>query len=621
MESVWQRLRSRKIVEWVIGYLAGGFGLLQLADVLEGAFSWPVTVLRVLTVVVAFGFFAVLILAWYHGEKGHQRIQGTELGLLTVVLLGTIATSWFVAASTPAEDLAEDAPPSTAPATETGSSGQLALFDPATAQQSVAVLPFVNMTPDEENDYITDGITEDIISEIGRIEGLRVISRTSTQRYRDTEKSIPEIGAELGVGTILEGSVRVQGDQVRIVAQLIDVATDSHIWTETYDRSLSDMFAVQTEVAQEIATALNAELSPTMLASDEPPEINPEAWRQYIRGRTLSRSASPQERLAAEVHLDSALAMVPDFAPALAALADLRTPVSLDMQTEDVGAPAEKSVQAAERAVALNPGLADAQSSLAMMRALRSRDLTGAEEAARRAIETNPNSVPARLRYAHILFASGRREEAMGQAAAAAALDPLSAEVHTEVAEFALSAGQPELAERHLTRAMELDSSAADPHVVMASIHRWEGRTEEAIAELQKAAEMDPGDPVAVAQLAGALASAGRGDEAELMIVRLEEEAKEGRPVQALIAPIYMSLGKVDMAVDWIRQADEAGRRALYMMPPGERRAFDAMLEDPRVSSMLDSLGIRIEIRPDSSRRGARPPAPPGGRSGSRPGR
>jgi TolB-like protein/Tfp pilus assembly protein PilF len=591
--------------------------------VLEGAFSWPAYVLRVLSVVVAFGFLAVLVLAWYHGEKGHQRMQGTELALLAVIALGTVGTSWYVAQTTPLPT----GPISTAapPAAETGDA-QLALFDPATAHQSVAVLPFVNMTPDAQNDYITDGITEDIISEIGKIEDLRVISRTSVQRYRDTEKSIPEIGAELGVGVILEGSVRVQGDQVRIVAQLIDVATDSHIWTATYDRTFSDMFAVQTEVAQEIAQALGARLSPTVLASNEMPEVDPEAWQQYMRGRTLANSSSEVERRQAEVFLDSAIAIAPDFAPAHAALANLRTPITLDMEAADamagVAAEADEAVRAAEQAVQLNPNLADAQSSLAMMRALRGRDMAGAEEAARQAIRTNPNSVNARLRYAQILFATARPDEAMEQAGAAAALDPMSADVHTHVAEFALSAGHMAEAKAHIEKAMSLDTADAQTHVVMASIHRREGRQDEAIRELEKAAAMEPGDMVATAQLAGALASAGRVDEAMSLIVKLEQEAENGRPVQALIAPIYMSLGQVEEAVDMVRQANEEGRRSFFMMPPGARRAFDALIENPIVAQKLDSLGIRIQLRRDSTRRGPdRPPAPPGGRSGSRPGR
>jgi TolB-like protein/tetratricopeptide (TPR) repeat protein len=618
MESVWQRLRSRKIVEWVVGYLAGAFGLLQIADVLEGAFSWPASLLRVLSVVMAFGFVAVVVLAWYHGEKGHQRVQGTELALLAGIVLATLGTSWYVAARTPAPDGLTS---SGAPAAE-GSEAALALFDPATARQSVAVLPFVNMTPDAENDYITDGITEDIISEVGKIEDLRVISRTSVQRYRNTELSIGAIGAELGVGAILEGSVRVRGDQVRIVAQLIDVATDSHIWTATYDRTFSDVFAVQTEVAREIAGALGGRLSPAVLASNDVPEVDPEAWRQYMRGRTMSNSSSDEDRRLAEAHLDSAISIAPDFAPALAALANLRTPVTLDLDTEEINASADAAVRVAERAVQLNPNLSDAHSSLAMMRALRGQDPAGAESAARQAIEANPNSVPARLRYAQILFATGRRDDAMEQARAAAALDPLSSQVHTQVAEFALSAGQVDVAKAHLGRAMDLDSLAADPHVVMASIHRREGRTDDALNELETASSMDPTDPVTTAQLASALVGAGRMDEARTMIVRLESEAKAGRPVQALIAPIYMSMGEIETAVEWVRQASEAGRRTLFMMPPRERRAFDAMLEDPRLVRRLDSLGIRIELRRDSTRAGGRrPPAPPGGRSGTPQGR
>jgi len=616
MVSVWERLRSRKIVEWVVGYLAGAFGLLQIADVLEGAFSWPAVALRVLTVVIAFGFFAVLVIAWYHGEKGHQRMQFMETVLLAGLMLGTVATSWYVARTTPPAAGSVVAPP----ARETGD-GRVALLDPATARQSVAVLPFTNMTPDQDNDYITDGITEDIISEIGKIEGLRVISRTSVQHYRNTEKTIPEIGQELGVGVILEGSVRVQGDQVRIVAQLIDVATDSHIWTATYDRGFSDMFAVQTEVAQQIAGALDARLAPASLASNTNPEIDPEAWRQYMRGRTLSNSSKSEDRRLAEVHLDSAITLAPDFAPALAALANLKTPVTIDEETGMPTASADdETIRTAERAVALDPNLADAQSSLAMVRAIRTRNLDDAEASAREAIKANPNSVRARLRYAQILFADGRREEAAREAAAAASLDPLSSQVHTHVAEYALSAGQTKQAEAHLKVAMQLDSSDADAHVTMASLFRTQGRIDDEVRELERASSMDPDDAVIQAQLATAFATAGRVEEAQAIADRLEKLVKQGRPLQALIAPVYMSMGDVDVAVDWIRQANDAGRRSLFIMPPRQRRAFDQMLEDPRIAGRLDSLGIHVTARTAAHRAPGEVPRPPdapvGGRSG-----
>jgi len=619
MESVWQRLRSRKIVEWVIAYLAGGFGLLQLADVLEGAFSWPTTVIRVLTVIVAFGFLAILIVAWYHGEKGHQRVQGTEVALLTAVFAATVAVSWYVASTTPATSVG----PAAAEATPASGETQLALFDPALAASSVAVLPFANMTPDQQNDYLTEGITEDIIAELGKVAGLRVISRTSVMRYRNTDKSVPEIGAELGVGAVLEGSVQVQGDRVRITAQLIDVATDSHLWAEQFDRDLKDILAVQSEVAQAIAKALNAQLAPpAVVAAEELPSTDPEAYRQFQLGRSLASSGSDDDRLQAAVHFDSAIALDPGFAPAYAALASLQTPVA-------AGAPfAPKPVRdeqrllvAAEKAVELNPASADAQSALAMMRAVRTRDLEGAEKAARQAIEANPNSVRARLTYAQILYSAGREQEAMEQARAAASLDPMSAEVQAQMADFALAADHDRDAETHLRKAIQLDSTAAMPHLTLASIYKEQGRMDEAITELETAASLAPDDPIVLAQFGSMLATAGREIDVAPIITRLETQAAAGIPTQSFVAQIHMSLGQIDSAVTWLKQGVTSdGRHNLVLMTPRGRRSIEQLRSDPRLAQLLDSLGIRLNVRgemPDSLRR-VRPPSPPDSRSGSR---
>lgn len=619
MDSLWQQLRSRKIVEWVIAYLAGGFGLLQLADVLEGPFSWPSTVIRVLTVIVAFGFFAVLIIAWFHGEKGHQRVHGTEVALLAAVFAATVAVSWYVASTTPGPEASPVASP---PASGAGDS-QLALFDPALAAQSVAVLPFVNITPDQENDYLTEGMTEDIIAELGKIPGLRVISRTSVMRYRDTDKSIPEIGAELSVGAVLEGSVRVVGDQVRITAQLIDVSTDSHVWSDQFDRDLEDILAVQSEVAQSIAKALNAQLAaPAVVAAEEIRPTNPEAYRQFQLGRALASSGSETDRMRAAAHFDSAIALDPEFSEPYAALAALDLPFVTDAPTAPSPVrDAERVMVAAEKAVELNPKSADAHSALAFMRAVRTRDLEGAERAARRAIEANPNSVRARLTYAQILYASDRADEAMEQASAAAMLDPFSPRVQSQMAEFALAAGHDQQAEQHLRLAIQLDSTAASPHLTLASIFEERGMMDQAIAELETAVSLAPNDPVVLTQLGTTLAEAGRVAEVTPIVTHLETQAEGGRPTHNFVAQIQMSLGRVDSAVSWLKQSIESdGRRNVWLMTPRGRASLEELRADPRLSALIDSLGFRFEFRhpPDSTRGPRGRINPPGSRSGSR---
>lgn len=616
METFWQRLRRRKMVEWAVGYLAAGFALLQVADVLEGAFAWPSAALRVITVVVAFGFIAVLVIAWYHGERGHQRAPKGEVALLASTFILAVAVSWYVGVTGPGASSSSGAAGGGTELQTMGEDPRLALFDPTTADNSVAVLPFVNLTPDSNNDYLTEGITEDIITQLGQIEGLRVISRTSVMRYRDTEKSIREIGAELQVKTILEGSVRVQGDRVRIVAQLIDVATDGHLWADTYDRDLKDILAVQAEVAQSIAKALNAELMPgAAVVAAEETQADPEAYRLYSKGLQLANEATPDSRAKAIEMLDSAIERDPNFGPAWAALADLQVPLTLDAPPPpappQVGpvqgvAPAsgvDRVLDVATKAVEMNPNHADARSALAFLRAFRGRDFEAAERAAREAVRANPNSVQARLRYAQILFSRGWHESARRELRAAAALDPHSPIVHAQLGEMALATGDLEDAERHLRRAIALDSSLAQPHVTLGLVYHKQGRHDDALAQMRAASALAPNEPHVLGPLGFVLGTTGHPEEARAIVSRLVEQTDSGRALHGAIAQIYLGVGEMQQAADWIRKAAEQERGP--MPTPRVQTVYRLMLDDPRMKHMLDSMGINVEFTmfPDSADR------------------
>jgi len=615
METFWQRLRSRKMVEWAVGYLAAGFALLQLADFMKDAFSWPTSLLRVLTVIVAFGFLAVLVMAWYHGEKGHQRMPATEIVMLAATTLAAVSVGWYVGVTTPVA--------SASAASGADRSGtQLAWFDPSTAGNSVAVLPFDNLTPDAQNDYIADGVTEDIISQLGLIEGLRVISRTSVMRYKDSQKSIREIGAELGVKSILEGSVRVQGNRIRIVAQLIDVATDGHLWADTFDRDMKDILGVQAEVAQSIAVALNSELMPqAVVAAEEVPEADPETFRLYNMGRSLAHTGTEADREKAIQVLDSAVTRDPDFAPALNALVNLQVPVVLDPGVAPQPQP-DRMMSVATRAAQLNPRSAEARSALAFLRAMQDEDLASAERSAREAIEANPNSVQARLRYSQILYSNGKPDEALREINAAAALDPLSPVVHGHAGEMAFAMHNAPEAERHLRRAIELDSTAASPRIALAMLFSQQGRMAEALEMAASAARLRPDDPNVLGSHASLLAKAGHVDEATRIAEDLRRHAGDSRQLSGLLAQVYSAIGKTDEAVELLKQGASGERRSVLFFPPRFRYSFEQLRSDPRMAKVLDSLGYRIEIRrftQDSARgpRGSRPPSAQGSRSRS----
>jgi len=279
-ESTWARLRQRKVVQWGIAYVAAGWGLLQGLAYVGAAFNWPGQLQRIAIVAFVVGLPNALVVAWYHGDRGHQRVSGRELSILTVLLLIGGGLFWWVGRM-PDSPVARTAATSIAPVPATAL---------ATSVPSIAVLPFVNMSPDKDNEYFSDGISEELLNVLVRVEGIGVASRTSSFAYKGKEIGTSEIAKELKVNHILEGSVRKSGTRVRITAQLIDAANDRHLWSETYDRELTDIFAIQEEIANAIVNALRGQLGTsasgaavTVRADTQ----NLEAYELYLKAREL----------------------------------------------------------------------------------------------------------------------------------------------------------------------------------------------------------------------------------------------------------------------------------------------------------------------------------------------
>ena len=301
MSDLVRRLRERRIGQWAIAYLASAWLFLEAFDFVVATFGWPAFLVRSATLLAAVGFFVVVVMAWYHGQRGRQRMRGRELGLLAVLpLVAAVALSFW---GRPGGE-----------GTHVGGRANV---------KSVAVLPFTAISRSEEDLTFADGIHEDVITQLAKISDLRVIARTSVMAYRDAEERVSKIGRDLGVVSVLEGSVRRAGDRVRVVAQLIDVETEDHLWAETYDRDYSDIFAIQSDVAQNIADALRATLTPEEKQSiEEPPTQNLEAYTYYLRGNyyVANRWGLEGLRTAAQMY-EKATELDPRFAIAYAKLA------------------------------------------------------------------------------------------------------------------------------------------------------------------------------------------------------------------------------------------------------------------------------------------------------------
>jgi TolB-like protein len=305
--SFWTSFKERKLVQWALAYLACAWVSLQVITLLGTTYGWSVGLMRAVPMLLAVGLLAALVLAWYHGERGRQRVSGPELLMLAgILLLAGAAVAWV---SRGAErGGAASGQVTAAPAPSAGEQG------------SIGVLPFASMSADEETTPFVNGIHDDIITQLARIASLKVISRTSVQEYRSTTKNVRQIGQELGVSALLAGSVQRAGDRLRINVQLIDARTDTHLWAETFDRqfTLENLFSMQSEIAEQVASALRATLAPgerERLAAR--PTTNLAAYQFYVRAREhWHHSQDVSDRQLMLRMLEEAVRLDPGFAAA-----------------------------------------------------------------------------------------------------------------------------------------------------------------------------------------------------------------------------------------------------------------------------------------------------------------
>src|SRR6185312_524494 len=303
MAELLARLKQRKLVQWALAYVAFAFALIQVVDVVASQFGWPEGLRRGVTLTLAVGFFVVLVVAWYHGEKGRQRVSGAELLLIALVLAMGGALVWRferVVPTTRSPDAAQRNPGTAA----------IAPVVPIRAK-SISVLPFVNMSGDTKNEYFSDGMSEEILNALAQVNDLKVAGRTSSFYYKGRNEDLRTIGKALGVANILEGSVRKQGNEVRITAQLIRVSDDTHLWSHAYDGNLSDVFQLQENIARAITDQLKVALVGEQNTRLVPVSTtNPEAYSLYLQATAIfDRRDSPR---------------FPD------AIADLRQAIQLD---------------------------------------------------------------------------------------------------------------------------------------------------------------------------------------------------------------------------------------------------------------------------------------------------
>jgi serine/threonine-protein kinase len=418
---------------------------------------------------------------------------------------------------------------------------------------SVAVLPFLSLSAEAENEYFADGITEDVIAHLSKIRALKVISRTSVMPFKQRQQSLQEIGATLGATALLDGSVRQLGDRVRIVAKLIDVQTDQHLWVETYDRQLTDIFSIQTDVALQIAAALKAELSrDEQTRVQRKPTKDLQAYRLFLQGRQWCLKYTPKAYEQAIEFFDLAIARDPTFALAYAYMGMAYT------EQAESGALAPdiahgRAAEAAANALRLDPDLAAAHCTVAYVKMVRDFDWVGAEQEFKRALELSPGSDDTYDLYGRLCAGLGRYDEALALQYRARELDPLAHRM--DGVTTLLRAGRYAQAVTDAEAALELEPAYDRGRATLGWGYFLTGRQTEGLAELERAVSISPGNTLWVGQLGEAYAMAGETAKARGILRDLEERAKTAYVSPYHFAYVYTGLGEFDQAMDWLERA------------------------------------------------------------------
>ncbi len=466
-----------------------------------------------------------------------------------------------------------------------------AMVQEIAAAKSVAVLPFENLSTDPENEYFSDGITDDIIAQLSKVSALKVISRTSSMQYKKTTKKITTIAEELGVGSILEGSVRRAGARVRIVVHLVDPRTEKHLWGDTFDRQLSDVFEVQSEVAQQITGALSAALSPEEKKRlDAKPTDDAEAYNLCLLGRFHANKWSEENVQKGIEYFQAAIAKDPGYAAAYAGLADAYELLSIGFSSKP---PVEYLAEAktmALKALEMDDSLAEAHTSLAYARWLGDLDWTGAEKGFKRALELKSSYVMAHEWYAEYLAARGRNDEAVVEIKRAQQLDPLAVPVNRAVGWVLYFGRRYDQAIDELQKALAMDPDFLGARLVLWWAYVAKGDDQRAITDIRKESERPGLRTVKKLMLAYALAAAGEREEAEGLLWELEAKLAAEPRLALLSALVFTALDARDRAFEKLEQAFQQREPGLLFLKVAPW--LDPLRSDPRYGALVERLGL-----------------------------
>jgi serine/threonine protein kinase/Flp pilus assembly protein TadD len=460
----------------------------------------------------------------------------------------------------------------------------------AVAITSVAVLPFANLSPDREDDYLAAGMTEELINALTKVEGLRVPARTSSFAFKGKNMSVRVIADSLHVGSVLEGSVRKAGNRLKVTAQLINAADGYHLWSETYERDLKDVFAVQDEIARAITGALRAKLAgPDSARMVGRPTRDLEAYTLFLRGRHLWNRRTAGDLRKAIEYYERAITRDPQFARAHAGLAEAYAVLPEYSTVLPMSAYA-KARAAATRALALDSSLAEAYNALADVQMMHDWDWTGSERTFQRAIALNPSYASAHVWYGLLLLLTGRLDESLAEMKRAKDLDPLSPIIGTALGFVLYQLGRSDAAIEEQRRTLELDPDFARAHDRIGFALLQKGLHDEAIREAERAVQLDPGSSQYAGTLAYVLAASGERDRAVPHLRELQARARREYTSPYSLALAHLALGQRDSAFAWLDRAAQARDPLLlrWLRSP----VLAPLRSDARFTRLLRQMGL-----------------------------
>jgi len=577
-----KELKRRNVIRVAIAYAIAAWLLIEISATTFPMLRLPEWTATFVTVLLMIGLPVALIFAWafeltpegLKREKDVDRSQSITHSTgrkLDFVIIGAMAAALLYFAVNHDWN---------------GKQGRVAPGEIT----SIVVLPLDNLMNDPEQDYFVAGMHDALITELSKIRALKIISRTSAVRYRNSEKSVPEIALELGVDAIVEGSVLRAGNTVRVTAQLIEARSDRHLWADSYDRELSDILALHSDLARAIVDEIRVAVTPeeeSQFANTR--SVNPEVYELYLRGRFLCGKGTPEGMASAIQYLQQAIARDPGYAPAHAELASCYT----DNSYLEYLPPLEvysKAKAAATMALEIDDRLAEAHTALAAVQYQMEWKFLEAEKALKRAIELNPTNSRTLIYYAWMLGETGRFEEAMVPARRAQELDPLSAMANIAVAEiYYLSRNYDEAIKEY---SKNLDLSPNDPlmYYFLAWPYEQKGLFEEAVALLEKAVMLSEGAPVYLSALGHTHALAGRRNEALKILEQLQNTSAPMPPSSFHIALVHVGLGNDDSAFQLLEKAFREKALHLIYLKVGPK--FDRLRKDTRFTDLLRRLGM-----------------------------